>query len=98
MTSTVRDNVRLRRFELEIDSALAQAAYSRRGDVITFTHTEVPDALAGRGVGSQLARGALEIVRAAGLKVVANCPFIAGWIARHPEFNDLLVGNGEQDL
>jgi len=91
LTSSVHDNIPGRRFELEIDDAVAKAFYVRKGNVVTFTHTEVPAAVAGHGVGSRLARGALEMVRAAGEKVVARCPFIASWMARHPEFNDLLV-------
>jgi hypothetical protein len=50
----------------------------------------VPAELAGKGVGSQLARGALDAVRAKGLKVVAQCPFIAGYIAKHSEYQDIL--------
>jgi uncharacterized protein len=57
--------------------------------VITFTHTEVPAELGGRGIGSQLARGALEQVRARGLKVVSRCEFMAGYIAKHSEHGDL---------
>ncbi|MEJ0098094.1 MAG: GNAT family N-acetyltransferase [Bauldia sp.] len=91
MASQVRDNTTRHRFELEIDDQVAKASYRLQGNVITFTHTEVPESLEGGGVGSRLARGALEMVRAAGLNVIARCPFIAGWMARHPEFNDLLV-------
>jgi predicted GNAT family acetyltransferase len=95
MASSVRDNVARHRFELEIDDQVAKASYKLQGNVITFTHTEVPESMEGQGVGSRLARGALEAVRAAGLKVIANCPFIAGWMKRHPEFNDLLVGSAK---
>ncbi|HEY5082669.1 MAG TPA: GNAT family N-acetyltransferase [Bauldia sp.] len=91
MAAVVRDNTSRHRFELEIDDQVAKASYRLQGNVITFTHTEVPDSLEGGGVGSRLARGALEMVRAAGLKVVAKCPFIAGWIERHPDFKDLLA-------
>ena len=49
----VRNNTRNHRYELEIDGSLAKAWYRENGDVITFTHTEVPEALSGRGVGSQ---------------------------------------------
>jgi hypothetical protein len=59
--------------------------------VITFTHTETPLALRGRGIASRLARGALEAARAQGLKVVAKCPFVSAYIAKHPEFGDLLL-------
>ena len=89
MASEVRNNVEGGRFELEFDGHTALAYYALAPGVITFMHTEVPSQLAGRGVGSRLARGALEMVRAQGLKVVAECPFIAGFLAKHPEFDDL---------
>ena len=93
MTSNqVRDNAARHRFELDVEGHTAVAHYSLAAGVITFTHTEVPPALGGRGIGSQLARGALEQARARGLKVVAQCPFIAGYIAKHPEYDDLLSG------
>ena len=88
--SEVRDNPALHRFELEADGHTASAYYKRTPGVITFTHTEVPPALSGRGIGSALARGALSSARAQGLKVVATCEFIGGYIAKHPEFADLL--------
>ncbi len=52
-------------------------------------HTEVPTALNGRGIGSALVRGELDIARAQGLKVEARCPFVAAYIAKHPEYADL---------
>jgi uncharacterized protein len=90
MANTVRNNTALNRFELDADGHTAVAYYRLAPGVITFTHTEVPQELAGRGIGSALARGALEIVRAQGLKVVAQCPFISAYLGKHPEFNDLL--------
>jgi predicted GNAT family acetyltransferase len=87
----VRNNAALHRFELDADGHTAVAYYRLAPGVITFTHTEVPPALSGRGVGSRLARGALEFARAQGLKVVARCPFVAAYMAKHPEFNDLLL-------
>lgn len=86
----VRNNPALHRFELEADSHTAVVHYSLDPGVITFTHTEVPPALSGRGIGSTLARGVLESARAQGLKVVARCEFIGGYISRHPEFADLV--------
>jgi predicted GNAT family acetyltransferase len=88
---TVRDNPDHHRFELDVDGQMALAYYQMAPGVITFTHTEVPQALSGHGVGSQLVRGALEAVRARGLKVVARCPFVSAYMAKHPEFNDLLL-------
>ncbi len=89
--SEVTQNATLSRFELEAEGHVAAAYYELKPGVITFTHTEVPPALGGRGIGSQLARGALDVVRAQGLKVVAKCPFIAGYIGKHPEYGDLLL-------
>jgi predicted GNAT family acetyltransferase len=91
MTSTVTDNAAEHRFELAVGDHLALAYYTLKPGVITFTHTEVPPALSGQGIGSKLARGALEQVRSRGLKVVAKCPFIAAFIAKHAEFADLLA-------
>ncbi|MBN9049830.1 MAG: N-acetyltransferase [Rhizobiales bacterium] len=91
MSDDVRDNPARHRFELEVDGHLAIAVYSLAPGVITFIHTEVPDALAGRGIGSRLAKGALAQVRDRGLKVVPRCPFIRGYIEKHPEWQDLLA-------
>jgi uncharacterized protein len=86
----VRDNPSRHRFELDVEGSIAVANYQMSPGVITFTHTEVPRELSGRGVGSALIRGALELVRQRGLKVVAQCPFVRDFIAKHPEFSDLL--------
>jgi predicted GNAT family acetyltransferase len=88
--STVRDNRSQNRFELDAGGETAVAYYLRKPGVITLTHTEVPAALSGQGIGSKLARGALELVRVEGAKVIARCPFISAFIAKHPEFQDLL--------
>jgi len=78
------------RFELVVDGYLAAAFYKANGNVITFIHTEVPPELGGRGVGSTLVQGALDQVRAGGVKVIADCPFVKAWIGKHPEYKDLL--------
>jgi predicted GNAT family acetyltransferase len=91
MPSAVRNNPAQKRFELDVDGHMAVAHYLLEPGVITFTHTEVPPELGGRGIGSQLARGALDAVRAQGLKIVAKCEFIAGYIAKHLEYHDLLL-------
>jgi predicted GNAT family acetyltransferase len=90
MPSSVRDNPALHRFELDAEGHTAAAYYTRAPGVITFTHTEVPAELNGRGIGSALVRGALEQVRARGLKVVAKCPFVSADMSKNPEYNDLL--------
>jgi predicted GNAT family acetyltransferase len=88
---TVRDNPALKRFELDLNGHTAVAYYRLSPGVITFTHTEVPAEMSGHGIGSQLVRGALEAARAQGLKVVPKCPFVAAYMAKHAEFNDLLL-------
>jgi predicted GNAT family acetyltransferase len=88
---SVRDNAALHRFERDTDNGVAFATYRRADGTITFLHTETPRALRGRGIGSALVRGALQAARAEGLKVRALCPFVADYIAAHPEFADLLL-------
>ena len=90
MPDIVRDNKAQHRFEMDAGDAAAVAYYSLAPGVITFTHTEVPAALRGQGIASRLMRGALEAARTQGLKVVARCSFVAIFMRRHPEFNDLL--------
>jgi len=77
------------RYELALDGETAFVSYRRRPGVITFVHTDVPERLGGRGIGGRLARHVLDAARADGLKVVPLCPFIAAWMDRHPEYDDL---------
>ena len=90
MTGEVVDNRDANRFELRVEGRLSVATYERRNKTITFTHTIVPPALEGRGIGSRLVKTALEQARAEGLKVVPQCPFVQAFIERHAEFQDLL--------
>jgi predicted GNAT family acetyltransferase len=90
MTDTVNNNTTKHRFELEVEGHLAAAYYERSGNIITFEHTEVPAELGGKGVGSKLVKGALDQVRAEGLQVVAQCPFVKAWIGKNPAYADLL--------
>jgi predicted GNAT family acetyltransferase len=89
--SDIRNNTDRHRFELDLDGHTAFADYELANGTMVFTHTEVPDALAGRGVASRLVQGALAAARADGRKVVAKCPFVAGYIQKHPEFKELLA-------
>jgi predicted GNAT family acetyltransferase len=91
MTEPVRDNPERHRFELDADGHVAFSTYQREGGVLTVLHTEVPKALEGRGIGSRLARGLLDIARAQGLKVRPRCSFVKAYIDRHPEYADLLA-------
>ncbi len=84
------DNREQKRFELAVDGRIAATYYTNRDGVITFTHTEVPPELGGRGIGSQLIRGALDQVRTDGFKVIAQCPFVKAFIEKHSDYADLL--------
>ena len=90
MADTVRDNPDRHRFELDADGEIAFANYRRDGSVLTVMHTEVPKQLEGRGIGSRLVAGILEIARAEGLTVVPRCSFVKAYIKRHPQHADLL--------
>ena len=91
MQSSVRDNSERRRYELDVDGGTAFIDYRRNGDIVTMTHAEVPRALRGGGVGSELVRGALALARQRGDKVVPLCPFVEDYVQRHPEVHDLLA-------
>lgn len=89
MADAVRNNQAARRFELESDGHIAGAYYELAGNIITFTHTEVPKALEGKGIGSRLVKGALDQARDNGLKVVTQCPFVKAYMSKHTEYGDL---------
>ena len=88
----VHDNAGEHRYELTVDGRTAIAAYTDEGRVRVFTHTLVPPELEGHGVGTRLVAGALADVRARGLKLVTQCPFVAAYVERHPETRDLVAG------
>ncbi len=78
------------RYEASTGGELAGfAEYTTTPEMVVFTHTEVLPAHEGEGVGSALVRHALDDVRARGLLVLAVCPFVLGWIGRHPGYSDL---------
>jgi hypothetical protein len=78
------------RYELTVEGHLAAVHYQIADGVITFMHTEVPPELGGKGIGSKLIKGALDQVRGDGLKVIAECPFVKGYIEKRPEYAALL--------
>ena len=88
--NSVTNNEAENQFQLEVDGQLAVSQYRRRNGTIVFTHTEVPLQLEGQGIGNQLAKTALEYARSEGLRVVPRCRFIAAYIKRHPEYQDLV--------
>jgi uncharacterized protein len=87
----VVDNPTLERYELWVGDMLAgQILYRPRDDAVALIHTEVSDELEGHGLGSTLVAGALEDIRERGLRLIPICPFVRGYLARHPEQADLI--------
>ncbi|MFT0891442.1 GNAT family N-acetyltransferase [Pseudochelatococcus sp. G4_1912] len=95
MMEAVINNTEKQRFEVTIDGATALIDYhfeSHPNDehkIYVFVHTEVPPALGGKGVGTHLATGALDIVRAEGAKIRSECSFISAYLARNPQYKDI---------
>lgn len=86
----LRDNTDAARFEARVGEHVAFASYHPLGDALAITHTEVPEALTGQGVGSRLMRHALDEIRSRGQRVVPMCDFAAAYIRRHPEYQDMV--------
>ncbi len=87
--AAVRDNKAQHRFELDADGGMAFANYRLTPSAVIITHPETPRALRGRGIASELVKGALDLIRADGRKVIAGCGFVVDYLARHPEYADL---------
>ncbi len=82
----LRHNEEASRFEAQVGDLVAVSEYQLAGTNIIFTHTEVPRELEGQGVGSALAKFALDTSVERGYKIQPLCPFINGYIRRHPEY------------
>lgn len=91
MADSVIDNPARNRFELSVGNALAVAEYRIEHGRVVLAHTEVPKELAGQGVGSRLAKGVLDAIRASGRRAALECDFMAAYVARHPEYADLVA-------
>src|SRR5688500_4716214 len=90
MALQIVDAPERQRFEAVRDGAvLGFAAYQKTAALIVFTHTAADPSLEGQGVGAALVRGALDQARSLGVRVLPICPFVHGWMARHPEYVDL---------
>jgi len=86
----IQNNESAHRFEALVDGhvAFVQYRYSNTGEIV-FTHTEVPRPLAGRGIGSKLARFALDYARDRALRAASTCSFISSYVENHPEYQSL---------
>ncbi|MEP6940543.1 MAG: GNAT family N-acetyltransferase [Rudaea sp.] len=91
MNEPITDNTAQHRYELQVEGTTAYVAYSRAPGTITLNHTIVPEAFAGQGIGSRLAKFVLDTARERGDKVIVRCSFIAAYLKKHPEYNELVV-------
>jgi len=91
MLTPIRDNTALSRFELDEDGVTAFMKYRITGNIVSLDHTETPVTARGRGIASRLVRGVLDEVRRRGLKIVPRCPFVSAYVAKHPQYRDLLA-------
>lgn len=98
MTQPVADNKDAHRFELPVDGHVAFIDYrietagdDAGGPVYVLEHTEVPEALGGKGLGSRLAAGTLDIIRESGAQVRSECSFVSHYLARHSDYNDIVA-------
>lgn len=91
MDHTVTHNAAASRFEASPGGHLAVCSYRRMGDMLVLHHTEVPAALSGQGVAATLVQAALAWAREQGLKVQPSCSYVAAYMRRHPETQDLLA-------
>lgn len=93
MYTKVQENKQLRRFELPISQGLVAATYyCVEGDRIVLFHTEVPPQATGRGIGSRLAQGIFDLLRASGRKAILKCPFMSRFFADHLDYMDVIAG------
>jgi uncharacterized protein len=92
MTYDVRNNEQESQFETTVDGHKAIAAYDlEEPNRIVFTHTEVPEALSGRGIAGEIVKYALDYAREHKLMVVPQCAYVAAYVKRHAEYQDLLA-------
>ncbi len=86
------------RYELHVDgSRIGVIDYKRDGDVVELLHTEVDPSHGGKGYAAQLAVFALDDLRDAGLRVIPTCSYLARYIERHPDYQDLVAGGTSTD-
>lgn len=88
---TIIHNEQAQRFELQKDGQIAYLSYQQQGDKLVYDHTIVPDAIGGRGIAGELTKHALDYAREQGKKVVPACSYVASYLQKHPEYNDLKV-------
>jgi len=90
MATPIINNIKLSRFETEIDGEFAYVDYRFYKGDIALMHTFVPETARGKGISSELAKFALEYVKEQNLKLMVYCPVIAKYIKQHPKYEALV--------
>lgn len=85
------NNMQNHHFEMNFDGRVAFIDYKQNSDVLTLNHTEVPNELQGNGFGKQLVEGALQYIDENHLKLIPLCPFVFGYLRRHPQWKRLMA-------
>ncbi|QLY32358.1 GNAT family N-acetyltransferase [Nocardia huaxiensis] len=95
LVATVVRNDEQHRYEVWYGNSLAGfSEYRERDNDTVFIHTEVDGAFSGKGLGNKLAQDAIDDVIARGRVIVPRCPFIKGWLDKHPDYDEHVVGKG----
>jgi predicted GNAT family acetyltransferase len=93
MILEVTHNADGERYEIHVDGELGgfTVAHPLDAGIVLFPHTIIEPAFEGQGLASKLVTGAFDDIRSRGLKIVPTCPYILGWLPKHPEYHDLLA-------
>ena len=91
MTHQLIDNKNANQYEIHVGDAIARIEYIKAQDKIYLTHTEVPNELEGKGIGSSIVKLALEDIKSKNLTLIPLCPFVALYIKRNPEWRVLVL-------
>lgn len=78
-------------FEIKLGNEHAYIEYRWHNEKIVLMHTEVPESMRGKGIANKLAKDVFEYIRSHKLKSVVYCPFLLGYLKRHPEYDDLVT-------
>ncbi len=87
----VIDNKEMNRFETEIDGHKAIVEYTVKPGILSLNHTEVPKALSGQGIASEMVEKVLLEIELRGLKIIPVCPFVRKYIEDHPEWKSIVA-------
>lgn len=91
MAMEVSRNRDKNRFETKVGNDCAFIDYTLKDDTLYLTHTEVPPAMQGKGIGSKLVAATLNYIEEAGFKIVSTCPFVSNYLKKHPEYAHLVA-------